>query len=242
MKILIENKAIFARNKNDLGCTHLMEHEIDLVEGAEAHREGLRRLSPEKLRQANDQLDALVEMGVVVPAKGPWASAIVMAKKKGDQLRMCIDFRKLNEVTIKDAFPLPRIDDAITKLGSAKYFTTGDLGSAFWQVPLRKKDQHLTGFAHPKGLYMWTRMPFGLCNATGTFQRLMSRIFGHLSEKYGNVVLCYVDDLMIATNTIEEHLVRLKEVFEAIRGSGLKLNPDKCSLFQRQSEISREDN
>ncbi len=151
--ILNENKEIFSRTKNDLGCTHLIQHEIELLPDANPCREGLRRLSPEKLRQANEQLEALIQMGVIVPAKSPWSSAIVMAKKKGNQLRMCIDFRNLNAVTIKDAFPLPRMDDSLAKLGSAKYFSGMDVSQAFWQIPLEEKSQPLTAFAHPLGLY-----------------------------------------------------------------------------------------
>ena len=92
-----------------------------------------------------------------------------MAKKKGDQLRFCCDFRYLNSVTVKDAYPIPRIDESLSKLGDAKFFTTLDLGSAFWQVPLRKQDRDKTGFACELGLFQWKRMPFGLCNATATF-------------------------------------------------------------------------
>jgi hypothetical protein len=88
------------------------------------------------------------------------------------------------------------------------------MGSAFWQVPLSKRSQERTAFATPEGLFEWTRMPFGLCNATATFQRLMSKALVRIGQKYGNLVLCYVDDILIATTTIEEHIVRLKEVFQ----------------------------
>ena len=227
-----ENACAFSKTKNDIGCTHLLEHEIDLEEGAQPCRDTLRRMAPEKMKQANEQLEALLEMGVIVPAKSPWASAIVMAKKKGDQLRMCIDYRKLNDVTEKDAFPLPRIDDSISKLGSSKYFSAMDVGNAFWQVPLKKEISELTAFVHPKGFYKWLRMPFGLCNATATFQRLMAVVLREMTMKYGNVVLCYVDDLLVATGTIDEHLDRLEEVFKAIAKAGLKLKPAKCELFK----------
>ena len=112
---------------------------------------------------------------MIEPSKSPWACGVVMAKKKGGQLRFCCDFRYLNAVTIKDAYPIPRIDESLSKLGDAKFFTTLDLGSAFWQVPLRKQDREKTGFACELGLFQWKRMPFGLCNATATFQRLMAQ-------------------------------------------------------------------
>ena len=96
-------------------------------------------------------------------------------------------------MTIKDAYPIPRIDESLSKHGDAKFFTTLDLGSAFWQVPLRKKDREKTGFACELGLYQWKRMPIGLCNATATFKRLMAQALTRVTKKYGNLVMCYVD-------------------------------------------------
>ena len=110
----------------------------------------------------------------------------------------------LERVTIKDAYPIPRIDESLSKLGDAKFFTTLDLGSAFWQVPLRKKDREKPGFACELGLYQWKRMPFDLCNATATFQRPDGSGFDGVTKKYGNLVMCYVDDVVIATPTLED--------------------------------------
>ena len=106
-------------------------------------------------------------------------------------------------MTIKDAYPIPRLDEGLSKLGDAKFFTTLDLGSAFWQV-LRKKDREKTGFACELGLYQWKRMPFGLCNATATFQRLITQALIRVTKKYGNLVMCYVDDVVITTPTLED--------------------------------------
>ena len=116
-------------------------------------------------------------------------------------------------MTIKDEYPIPRIDESFSKLGDAKFFTTLDLSSAFWQVPLRKKDREKTGFACELGLYQWKRMTFGLCNATATLQKLMAQALTRVTKKYGNFMMCYVDDVVIATPTLEDHIDGLDEVF-----------------------------
>ena len=137
----------------------------------------------------------------------------------------------MNALTIKDAYPIRRIDESLFKLGAAKFFTTLDLGSAFWQVPLRKKDREKTGFACELGLYQW-RMPFGLCNATTTFQRLMAQALTRVTKKYWNLVMCYVDDVVIATSTLEDHIDWLDEVFGCMKRAGLKCKPSKCEILR----------
>ena len=114
---------------------------------------------------------------------------------------------------MKDVYPIPRIYESLSKLGDAKFFTTLELGSAFWQVPLRKQERDKTGFVCELGLFQWKRMPFGLCNATATFQRLMAHELIGATKKYGNLVMCYVDDVVIATPTLGDHIERLDEVF-----------------------------
>ncbi len=153
-------------------------------------------------------------------------------EKKPGTMRLCIDFRMLNDRTIKDAYPLPRIDDSISSLGLARYFSLLDLGSAFWQVPMREEDQIKTAFATPKRLFHWTRMPFGLCNATATFQRLMNKVLGDIPQEEGNMVMCYVDDVLIAATTIDKHWDLLDEVFTRIARAGLKCKPAKCELLK----------
>ena len=169
---------------------------------------------------------------MIEPSKSPWACGVVMAKKKGDQLRFCCYFRYLNSVTVKDAYPIPRIDESLSKLFDAKFFTTLDLGSPFWQVPLRKQDRDKTGFACELVLFQWKRMLFGLCNATATFQRLMAHALIGVTKKYGNLIMCYVDDVVKATPTLEDHIERLDEVFACMKRSGLKCKPSKCDIVK----------
>ena len=139
--LLNRNADVFSKHKADIGCCNFVEHEIELEEDAVPHREGARRMTPHKSEACRAEIEMLLEYDMIEPSKSPWACGVVMAKKKGGQLRFCCDFRYLNAVTIKDAYPIPRIDESLSKLGDAKFFTTLDLGSAFWQVPLRKKDR-----------------------------------------------------------------------------------------------------
>ena len=230
--VLERNEEIFSRHKADIGCCNFVELEIELEENAVPHREGARRMTPHKSEACRKEIETLIEYDMIEPSKSPWACGVVMAKKKGDQLRFCCDFRYLNSVTVKDAYPIPRIDESLSKLGDAKFFTTLDLGSAFWQVPLRKQDRDKTEFACELGLFQWKGMPFGLCNATATFQRLMAHALIGVTKKYGNLVMCYVDDVVIATPTLEDHIERLDEVFACMKRSGLKCKPSKCEILQ----------
>ena len=189
-------------------------------------------MTPHKSDAGRKEIETLLEYDMLEPSKSPQACGVVMAKKKGDQLRFCCDFRYLNSVTVKDAYPIPRIDESLSKLGNAKFFTSLDLGSAFWQVPLRKQDRDKTGFACELGLFQWKRMPFGLCNATATFQRLMAHVLIGVTKKYGNLVMCYVDDVVLATPTLEDHIERLDEVFGCMKRPGLKCKPSKCEILK----------
>ena len=236
--LLNRNADVFSKHKADIGCCNFVEHEIELEEGAVPHREGARRMTPHKLEAYRAEVEMLLEYDMN-PRNRHGLAGVVMAKKKGEQLRFCCDFRYLNAVTIKDAYPIPRIDESLSKLGDAKFFTTLDLGSAFWQVSLRKKDREKTGFACELGLYQWKRTPFGLDalrrgrpSATATFQRLMAQALTRVTKKYGNLVMCYVDGVVIATPTLEDHIDRLDEVFGCMKRAGLKCKPSKCEILR----------
>ena len=230
--MLSRNADVFSKHKADIGCCNFVEHEIEIEEGSVPHREGARRMTPHKSEACRKEIEMLMEYDIIEPSKSPWACGVVMAKKKGGQLRFCCDFRYLNAVTIKHAYPIPRIDESLSKLGDAKFFTTLDLGAAFWQVPLRKQDREKTGFACELGLFQWKRMPFGLCNATATFQQLMAQALTSVTKKYGNLIMCYVDDVVIATPTLEGHIERLDEVFTCMEQASLKCKSSKCEILR----------
>ena len=151
--VLDRNQDVFSRQKADIGCCNFVEHEIELEESAVLHREGARRMTPNKSDACRKEIETVLEYDMIELSKSPWACGVVMAKKKGDQLRFCCDFQYLNSVIVKIAYPIPRIDEILSKLDDAKFFTTLDLGSAFWQVRLRKQDRDKTGFACELGLF-----------------------------------------------------------------------------------------
>ena len=230
--ILREFDDLFMKHKADIGRCTIAKHSVDIEPGAIPHRERARRMSPEKGERANQEVRNLLALGMIQPSQSPWAGGIVMVKKKNGELRFCCDFRPLNEVTIKDTYPLPRIDENLARLGKAKIYTSIDLAWAFWQIPVRKAERHKTAFACELGLFEWRRMPFGMCNASATFQRAKARALQKVVNREGSMVMAYIDDIVIATETVEDHMVRLREVFECLREAGFKMRVAKCDFMK----------
>ncbi len=168
-------------------------------------------------------LDDMLKQGIIKQASGPWSSPVVLVPKKDGTTRFCVDYRRVNNLTKKDAHPLPRIDETLDALTGAKWFSTIDLVSGYWQVEVEPSDREKTAFATPFGLHQFRVMPFGLTNAPSTFQRLMELVLAGL-----NWSVCLVC-IIIYSSTVEEHL----EVLERLRVAGLKLKPSKCSLLQK---------
>ena len=233
-KILNEFDDLFMKHKADIGRCTIAKHTVEVEPGAVPHREGARRMSLEKADRANQEVRNLLALGMIQPSLSPWASGIVMVKKKNGELRFCCDFRPLNEVTIKDAYSLPRIDESMARLGKAKIYTSIDLAWVFWQIPVRKADRHKTAFACELGLFEWRRMPFGMCNASATFQRAIARALRNIVNCEGSMVMAYIDDIVIATETVEDHMARLREVFECLREAGFKMRVAKCDFMKSE--------
>ena len=229
-RLLVEYQDVFSSGEFDIGRTTRVKHSID-TGGAAPIRQPLRRSSPQQREEVERQVQELLAKGLIEPSDSPWASPVVLVTKKDGSKRLCLDYRKLNEVTKKDAYPLPRIDDSLDALGNAKYFCTLDLASGYWQVEMNDEARDKSAFSTTSGLYAWNVLPFGLCNAPSTFERLMESVLAGLRWE---TLLVYLDDVIVFGNTIAESVSRLEAVLVRLRDAGLKLKPSKCNLFRKE--------
>ena len=170
----------------------------------------------------------MLERNVIAPSSSPWASPVVLVHKKDGSWRFCVDYKKLNDVTRKDSYPLPRIDDSLDALNGSKWFSTLDLQSGYWQVEM---DEAKTAFITTSGLFHFQTMAFGLCNAPGTFERLIDKVLAGL---HWSICLVFLDDIVVYAPTFEEELLRLEKVFDRLQEANLKLSPKQCSLFKEE--------
>ena len=173
----------------------------------------------------------LVVLGVIRKSNSSWACAIVLVDKPDGTKRLCIDFRRLNLIAEPTAYPLPRINDIFAVLHGARYFTSLDISKGFWQILIHPDDCHKTAFVTPFGQFEWTRLPMGLNSSPGVFQKVMTEILGGLIWVS---CLVYIDDILIFTQTFEEHLIVLEEVFRRLAKANLKLRPSKCDFSRTQ--------
>jgi hypothetical protein len=229
-ELLLRHRDVFSLNEDDIGRTTLVKHSID-TGNAPPIRQAPRRLPLAKQQTVREKIDEMRRQGIIEPASGPWASPIVLVSKKDGSTRFCVDYRRLNNITRKDSYPLPRIDTILDSLEGSCWFSTLDLKSGYWQVELDQKDKEKTAFC-AEGLWQFRVMPFGLCNAPATFERLMDRVLSGTSSKS---VLVYLDDVIIHGKTVEEELQHLDDVFQRLRQAGLKLSPNKCHFFKKET-------
>ena len=210
------------------GHTDAVEHNIDTGDSRPV-RCTPRRMSSRKIKREETCVDEMLAGGQIEPSESLWSAPVVLVTKKDGGTRFCVDYRKLNLATVKDAYPLPRIDDTLDMLAGKRWFSTLDLASGYWQVSLSPEPRCKTAFATHSGLFQFRVMPFGLCNAPATFERLMDRVLQGLRWSR---CLIYLDDIISFGTTFEDSLDNLILIFERLRSYGLQLKSSKCHLFQ----------
>lgn len=233
IQLLDRFRASFDHGQPPLGRTSVVAHHIDT-----GHHTPLRQ-RPYRVSQAErdvitQHVDEMLQRGVIQHSHSPWASPVVLVRKKDGSIRFCVDYRRLNNITRKDVYPLPRIDDALDCLQGAEFFSSLDLRSGYWQVPMAEPDRPKTAFVTPDGLYEFNVMPFGLCNAPATFERMMDSVLRGLKW---HICLCYLDDIVVFSANFETHLSRLEQVLQCLTAAGLQLNFKKCRFGARKLTI-----
>ncbi|BHF71978.1 hypothetical protein SprV_0401504000 [Sparganum proliferum] len=229
-RMLLGFHDVFAWDEYTLGRTSCIRHAIE-TGTAKPIWQPPRRIPAHLQKEVDTLLDSMLATGVIKPSRSPWASPVTLVAKKDGTIRICIDYRRLNAVTTRDSFPLPRIECTLDALAGSRWFSTLDLKSGYWQVEVEPADRQKTAFILPQGLYEFETMPFGLCNAAATFQRLMQVVLSHL---YPRQCLIYLDDVIVFGKTITQHNDNLRAVLLALREAGFTLNPQKCQFLREK--------
>jgi hypothetical protein len=213
-----------------LGRNNLQPHRIDTGDHPPI-KQAMRRQPYAHIEEIERNIQELLAADIIEPAVSPWASNVLLVKKKDGTWRFCVDYRKLNDVTRKEAYPLPRIDMCLESLGNSGYFSTLDLRAGYWQTEVDRRDADKTAFITRSGQYRFKVLSMGLANAPSQFQRLMDLVLSGLLWEY---CLVFLDDIIVYSATVDQHVERLSAVFGRLASANLKLKPSKCQLFQRE--------
>jgi len=227
--LLWKYRDVFSNKLNDIGCC-AVEHVIETNCNVPVHTR-YRRVPMHLEKEVDNKINELLEAKVIRPSTSSWSSPIVVVRKKTGEIRLCIDYRQLNEVTKRPIYPIPDSRSIFDSLQGNKFFSTIDLSSGYYQVPMNEKDKCKTAFMTKRGQYEFNRMPMGLNGAPATFQRAMNVI---LRELVWEQCVVYLDDVLVFGKTLEEHNKRLRDVLERFRQANLKLKPSKCSFLQTE--------
>ena len=231
--LLLKFQDVFSKSDTDIGCYPHIRHTIDTGDAAPI-KERMRR-SPLGFEQEEDKhLESMLRNKVIRPSQSPWSAAPVLIRKKDGSVRWCLDYRRLNDVTRKDLYPLPLIEECLDTLAGSAYFSTLDMASGYWQIDIEEADKPKTAFVTKRGLFEMNKMAFGLCNAPATFQRVVNQVLGGLLWKS---VLAYLDDIIVLGKDFQDHLRTLQQVLLRLREANLKLKPRKCHLLRQQVQF-----
>uniref|UniRef100_A0A671TSD1 ribonuclease H n=1 Tax=Sparus aurata TaxID=8175 RepID=A0A671TSD1_SPAAU len=211
------------------GRTSLIHHHTEISPGVTV-RSRPYRLPEHKRKIVRAELQAMLETGVIEESNSDWCCPIVLVRKSDGSIRFCVDYRRVNEVSKFDAYPMPRVDELLDRLGTARFYTTLDLTKGYWQIPLSLESREKTAFFTPYGLYQFVTLPFGLFGSPATFQRLMDRVL----RPHSAYAAAYLDDVIIHSEAWEQHVRQVGAVLEALRQAGLTANPKKCAVGQRE--------
>ena len=232
-EILVKHASTFATDSNDLGNCSLLAHDIDTGDSRPIKQSPRR--PPLSAGDAETQIiDDMLAAGVIEPSTSEWASPVCLVKKPDGSYRFCIDYRRVNAVSRKDAFPAPEVQDAIDSLRGSRWFATLDLLNGYWQLGMTDRAKERSAFCTRRGLFQFRRLPFGLSGAPATFCRLMSTVLG---DYLGVLCLCYLDDVIVFAKTQQELLQKLDKIFQRLSQYGLKIKPSKCVLFRTEIQF-----
>ena len=228
--LLKQETHVFSKDEQDMGCIPDLQMKIRLTDNIPVQRT-YQSIPRPLCQEVRDYLQDLVERGWIVKSESPYASPVVCVRKKDGGLRLCVDYRGLNNKTIPDRQPIPRMQDVLDSLAGNTWFSTLDQGKAYHQGFMSEESRPLTAFVTPWGLHEWVRVPFGLRNAPAAYQRCMENILDGL-----NHVICevYLDDVIVYSKTFEEHVANLETVLRRLNQHGVKLKPSKCHLFRQE--------
>lgn len=226
-KLIEKYNPVFAKNKYDVGTVKDYEAHIDLMVDKYCYKRPYR-CTAEDRKEIENQISKLLEKKLIEESYSPFAAPVTLAYKKEDEkrTRLCIDFRELNKIVVPQSQPFPLIDDLIVKTVNCKYFSTLDINSAFWSIPLKIQDRYKTAFVTQEGHFQWTCLPFGLKTAPAIFQRILSNIIR--KYKLSSFAVNFIDDILIFSKTFEEHIIHLSRLLEAILTEGFRLKFSKC--------------